>query len=548
MNLLTRRAFLGKSFKAGVLSAAASLIDIPLVMQQAAAQQIPSLNGKKIFFIFLRGANDALNSVIPVEDPAYYNMGTQASPVNPRPNIGIPKDPSAGFSYAVNGPAFDPTRFLDVAGTARNAASPTFAYNYAVRLGNSFAALHPSLKFLSPVYNAGDLALVHRTGYPLQSRSHFDSQLFWETGSPNNRLTKDGIFYRAIMESGLSHSMPLTGVSIQSALPILLRGSQAAMTNLSDVNRYRLLGVPGGASQSKSERFIQNGNNLPAPNRNNKEFLAQHYTSLLNTFPIFADIAEEMATQFLDNENTDGDSAPYNLFPLDNATNGGYALHANDPAKYVVDTNAYSFLRNLKAAALVLNKTDAFIAGTELGGFDTHDNQGGTTGSHANLQRRIGWAIYALRKYFLQHADKTTWDNLLIVTLSEFGRTTVQNSNSGTDHAEAGLMFVAGGGVKGRSSTSSGIYGCSPTDSIPWKTGPANQASGDGSMFGVSDRYLKRCIDYRSVLGEILRKHLGYNMDQLGRIIPGYTQTREALLAGGTSSDGTPIMGEIGLL
>ena len=548
MNILTRRAFLDRSFNAGFLAAVSSLIDIPVVMKQAVAQGIPTLNGKKVLFIFLRGANDALNSVIPVQDPAYYNMGTLANPRNPRPSLGISKDPTAGFNYGLTAQCFDPTEFLDAAGTARAANSPTFAYNYAIRLGNGFAGLHPSLKFLAPVFNAGDLAFVHRTGYPRQSRSHFDSQLYWETGTPNQRLVKDGIFYRAILESGLAGRAPLTGVSIQSALPVLLRGSHAAMTNLSDVNRYSLLGIPGGGGEAKAESSIAIGNNYASPARDYREFLNQHYSNLLGTLPLFNEIAAEMSRVFLDDQNTDNDVEPYNLFPLNNATNGGYEIHSNDPAKYVVDTNAYGFMRNLKAAALVLNKTEAFIAGTELGGFDTHDNQGGVTGAHANLQRRLGWAIYALRKYFLNNADRATWDNLVIVTLSEFGRTTVQNSNNGTDHAEAGLMFVAGGGVKGRTDSASGVYGCSPLDPIPWITGPANQAGGDGSMYGVSDRYLKRCIDYRSVLGEILRKHLGFDMDQLGRIIPGYADSREALLAGGTSTDGTPIMGEVGLL
>jgi uncharacterized protein (DUF1501 family) len=148
--------------------------------------------------------------------------------------------------------------------------------------------------------------------------------------------------------------------------------------------------------------------------------------------------------------------------------------------------------------------------------------------------------MYALRKYFLNYADKCPWDNLVVVTLSEFGRTTVQNSNNGTDHAEAGVMFVTGGSVKG------GIVGCSPGDSVPWLIGPPNQGGNvDGSMFAVSDRYLKRCMDYRSVLGKLMRDHLGATSAQLGRIIPGYANPGENLLMGGVSAiDNTPIMGE----
>ena len=68
-------------------------------------------------------------------------------------------------------------------------------------------------------------------------------------------------------------------------------------------------------------------------------------------------------------------------------------------------------------------------------------------------------------------------------------------------------------------------------------------------MFGVADRYLKRAFDYRSVLGEIIRKHLGATDTQLKRIVPGYADKKENLLAGGISGiDGTPIIGEPGIL
>ena len=165
------------------------------------------LNGKKVLFIWLRGANDALNSVIPIMDSAYSSS---------RPTLAIPQDP--GTSYSTAGPADFPE--------AGNTGSTYGAYPYGVRLGNGFAALHPSLKFLAPVYNAGDLALIHRVAYPKQSQSHFDSQRYWENGVPNNNLVSEGIFYRTMLEylidQGASAS-PLTGVSIQSSLPLILR-------------------------------------------------------------------------------------------------------------------------------------------------------------------------------------------------------------------------------------------------------------------------------------------------------------------------------------
>ena len=101
-------------------------------------------------------------------------------------------------------------------------------------------------------------------------------------------------------------------------------------------------------------------------------------------------------------------------------------------------------------------------------------------------------------------------------------------------------MFVAGGAVKGyNKGNASGVFGASPNDRVPWVPGNA------GSMFGVSSRYLKRAIDYRSVLGKIIRDHLGASPEQLTRIIPGYAVTTEFLKSGGLSTkDATQIMGE----
>jgi len=201
----------------------------------------------------------------------------------------------------------------------------------------------------------------------------------------------------------------------------------------------------------------------------------------------------------------------------------------------------------IKAAAIILNKTDAIIAGTEYGGFDTHQNQGTLTGSHPGLNQGFGWAMYALRKYFTRYADKATWDNVVVVTLTEFGRTTVENADLGTDHAEAGVTFVAGGAVRGYDPAAlpqprSGVYNCSPSDPIPWVTGA------NGSMFGVNGRYLRRATDYRQILGEIIRDHLGATQNQLNRIIPGYGNSVERLLSGGTSTDGTQIRGELNIV
>jgi uncharacterized protein (DUF1501 family) len=568
LNIISRRSFLDQSFKISMGIAFATLADIPFVMKRALAEGNIGLNGKKVLFIWLRGANDALNSVVPVGDSQY---------VTNRPTIAIPGD--IGFNYGAINSCFDATQYADATFAARAAGDATYSYNKAITLGNGFAALHPSLKFLAPVYNKGDLALIHRVAYPKQSRSHFDSQNYWENGNPNINLSKDGIFYRTIIESGLANTSPLTGVSIQSALPLILRGSAAAMTNLSDPTRYDLLGVPTPSGDAKALAALRAANNYPFPDKRNRELLELQYQNMAGTLSIFGGLNFTDANPgtagdgniFVDDEQTDKD-APYYLFPTRNQKNGGAYMNGrtNDTNKYVVSTSHYGFFTNLKAAAMILNNTDAIIAGTELGGFDTHQSEGGATGSHANLQRAIGWSIYALRKYFKNYANKATWNNVVIVTLSEFGRTSVENSDKGTDHAEAGVMFVAGGAVQGMNNTdkpttnANAVFGCHTSDVIPWIPGPrTTNLATCGTMFaantGVTAGYLRRSCDYRSVLGEIIRKHLGATQNQLNRIIPAYNPIQDPdhpyvkpepeLLGGGTSSvDGVQIRGEVGIL
>src|SRR6266540_2642470 len=298
-NIFTRRGFFDRSFKIGLGVALSTLMDIPLVMKRALAEGsigVPGPDGKikKVLFIFLRGANDALNSVIPIQDSAYNTTN--------RPTLMIPPDAATNYS-SVTGTCDFPINAA--------AADPTFGYANAIRLGNGFAALHPSLKFLAPVYNAGDLALVHRVGYPKQSRSHFDSQNYWETGNPNNNLVKDGILYRTMVESGIANSAPLTGVSVQSSLPLVLRGSSAAMTNLTDPTRYNLLGIPNTtAGNSKADAAIQAANGFPFANKKNRELLNLQYKNMTDTLSIFASLNfSDSGNTFQDDGKTDGDDS-----------------------------------------------------------------------------------------------------------------------------------------------------------------------------------------------------------------------------------------------
>src|SRR2546421_12053325 len=98
-NILTRRAFFDRSFKIGLGVALSTLTDIPFVVKRALAEGSIGLGGKKLLFVFLRGANDALNSVIPIQDSAYNTDINPSTGTVIRPNIAIAKDSSTAYYY-----------------------------------------------------------------------------------------------------------------------------------------------------------------------------------------------------------------------------------------------------------------------------------------------------------------------------------------------------------------------------------------------------------------------------------------------------------------
>ena len=518
-NILTRRSFLKASAKTAFGVGLASLMNVPPFLKRALAEGNIGINGKKLIFVFLRGGNDGVNNILPMLDPSYLNN---------RPLIGIPKHSTGDAYYQQSGgpgtcPGVDPAEL-----------------GAAIPLCNGFAALNPALASLVPLYRSGKLALIHRAGYRSLSRSHFDSEVYWEKGTDgvtaNNRLVADGVWYRTIVESGWNRTHALAAVSLQSNMPQSLRGVEP-MTNLSSVGRYNLLGVYPASGSTNVDRIkllnaIDTSSFQARPAKDNRELVYNLNVAFRDTLDIFQN------PSFQTNEFYDDDGTTH-LFPINSGS---------DQAG--LGSGAYGFMQSIKSCAQILNSTDAVITGTEIGGWDTHTAQTSIgsphLGGHANLMRRVAWAYHSLWKYFSRYADKATWDNTILVTMSEFGRTSAENANMGTDHAEASVMYVAGGGVNG------GVFGCDENPNpkmggeLNWNRGTTGKT---GSLFTADTNvgYLRRSIDYRSVIGEIIRDHLGATQNQLNRIIPAYANPAEALQNGGTVSS-TKIMGELGIV
>jgi uncharacterized protein (DUF1501 family) len=136
------------------------------------------------------------------------------------------------------------------------------------------------------------------------------------------------------------------------------------------------------------------------------------------------------------------------------------------------------------------------IAFTESEGWDTHVNQGGATGQMANRLRELADGLAA---FYHDLGDKMS--DVVVLTMSEFGRTVRENGNGGTDHGHANVMFALGGPVRGGK-----VYGRWP--------GLAPELLYEG-------RDLALTTDYRTVCGEILARHLGQR--DLKTIFPGFS-------------------------
>jgi uncharacterized protein (DUF1501 family) len=143
------------------------------------------------------------------------------------------------------------------------------------------------------------------------------------------------------------------------------------------------------------------------------------------------------------------------------------------------------------------------VAFLDSGGWDHHVNEGGVQGQLSNLLRDLGQGIAAF------HQDMgDRMGDVIFVSMSEFGRTAHENGNRGTDHGHANCMFVMGGGIKGGK-----VYS-------HWPGLNEDQLN--------QGRDLKVTTDYRSVLGEIISKHLGDR--DLKVVFPGFANDPKQFL------------------
>lgn len=320
---------------------------------------------------------------------------------------------------------------------------------------DGFFGLHPGLAPLMPLYQTNRLAIVHAAGSPDPTRSHFDAQDYMESGTPGVKATEDGWLDRAIGTIPEQNASPFRAVAMGPNLPRMLRGSTGAIA-LPDLKQFKV--QPQSAAMNS---VVQGGF---------EAMYAQSVDSALHGTGTETFEAIDMLRKI--------DIAK---FPPDNG-----ADYPKSPLGQKMQQIGVMLKANIGVEVLFV----------DCGGWDNHVNEGGVQGQLSNLLKDLGQSLAAF------HQDLgDRMQNIVVLTMSEFGRTAKENGNRGTDHGHANCMFVMGGDVKGGK-----VYGKWP--------GLHDHQLNEG-------RDLALTTDFRSVVSEILARHMG--VKELGAVFPGFT-------------------------
>ena len=317
---------------------------------------------------------------------------------------------------------------------------------------DGFFGLHPSMSSFKPLWDSKRLAIVHAVGSPDNTRSHFDAQDYMESATPGVKSTTDGWLNRYLLSKKDPDKSPFRAVAVTQTMPRVLQGRAPAlaMANLTDFNIRA--GQSSASIQGGFEALYAREMNDSLAGMGRETFEAVNYLKKANP-----------------GQYKPENGAQYPRTPFGNAL--------------------------LQIAQLIKAGVGLEVAFTDIGGWDTHVNEGNARGQLGNLLQQFSSAIAALHTDLGQRMD-----DVVVLTMSEFGRTARENGNRGTDHGHANAMFIIGNSVRGGK-----VYG-------QWPGLKSDQL--------YEGRDLALTTDFRDVFGEIAKNHLGNG--NLRTIFPGY--------------------------
>lgn len=321
---------------------------------------------------------------------------------------------------------------------------------------NGFFGLHPGLTALAPIYQAGNLAILPTVHYPNGSRSHFDGQAFLESGGTTR--FPDGWLNRYLTTSPVSAT--LRAVGFGNTLWHSLRGAEVVSAFMTLDQSF---GLPAGEEAALSQRLAQMYSQPPDLSRAYREDTQDFGQALLRDISTVRDLQPQ---QYL-------------------------------PANGAVYPDTLLGLQLRQTAQLIRSGVGLEVAALSMPRWDTHRSQGAGNidGTHFQLFQEFAGALAAFSTDL-----GALMNHVIVLTMTEFGRTAAENGSGGTDHGNGCTWLAMGNAVRG------GVYGAWPGLS------PEQLYMG---------RYLQHTIDYRNVLGEVLSRHL--SASALHVILPGHT-------------------------
>ena len=306
---------------------------------------------------------------------------------------------------------------------------------------DGFFALHPRLAPLKGAWDAGQLAIVHACGSPDDTRSHFDAQDYMETATPGVKSTPDGWLNRYLHAKEHQAATPFRAVALAPQLPRALQGKASALA----IGQIGQFGIRAGQATDMVQSSFE------------AEYAAAA-NKVLQTTAREAFDAIRMLKKVDPAQYTPSNGAEYPRSPF------GQALQ--------------------QIAQLIKADVGLEVAFAESGNWDHHANEGAAVGILANRLDDLARGIAALVRDL---GDRM--QDVVVMTMSEFGRTVAENGARGTDHGHGNAMMILGGAVRGGK-----VYGKWP--------GLAREQRYEGRDLAIT-------TDFRSVFNEVVRGHLG---------------------------------------
>lgn len=348
---------------------------------------------------------------------------------------------------------------------ATTPSSAAVAIPPELKLKDGFA-LHPALTEIRQIFNRGEASLFFEAGSLANTRSHFDAQDWMESGTLQMGANESGFLGRAA--AGVTNPKAgLSVVAIQNGLPRILKGSAVGVA----FPDFKALKLAGPLTRDKLGGGSESDKGLdPAILKLYGQSEDPLFHSAAQSFLQGSSVLQK-AEQLFDQEKM--------------------ALPKGNLAKNLA-----------QISAMIRSDVGLKMAVTEMGGWDTHVNQGNAEkGSLKDRFVELDAAIGSFWKSIEAHKDQ-----VCIVVMTEFGRTAAENGDRGTDHGHGSTFMVINGKVKSQK-----IY---------------QQFKGFSKEHLHENRDLDVKFDYREIFLEVLQKHSKLAVDAK-TLFPGFVSTGE---------------------